>query len=221
MHLARPPHAAPLPAPHAAPRARARRARAPPTALPRAHAPPPATRARGVRTACPCPLTSRARRIARASYIMLDATVGALGFYLLGYGFAYGDKMRCAPHAAAARTWVPYCRSRQSRLALAPDAAAAACARPAQRRRQQRRQRLHRLAVLCAQPCAPAAARAPPHLARRSPHLSAPLALTRARAAAGLPYAKGKSQFYNWRVPPRRGARARAPPARTPSARAH
>ena len=28
---------------------------------------------------------------------MLDATVGALGFYLLGYGFAYGDRYECAP----------------------------------------------------------------------------------------------------------------------------
>ncbi len=27
-------------------------------------------------------------------YIMLDATVGALGWYFLGYGFAYGDAQR-------------------------------------------------------------------------------------------------------------------------------
>ena len=28
---------------------------------------------------------------------MMDATIGALGFYLLGYGFAYGDRYECAP----------------------------------------------------------------------------------------------------------------------------
>ena len=44
----------------------------------------------------------RLRRLRRAlrSYIMLDATVGALGFYLLGYGFAYGDRYECAGPAS-------------------------------------------------------------------------------------------------------------------------
>ena len=38
----------------------------------------------------------RRPRLALRSYIMLDATVGALGFYVLGYGFAYGDRYECA-----------------------------------------------------------------------------------------------------------------------------
>jgi hypothetical protein len=52
----------------------------------------------------------------RRSYIMLDATVGALGFYLLGYGFAYGDSLGCARarRGAAARI-VDFQRSRSQR----------------------------------------------------------------------------------------------------------
>ena len=44
----------------------------------------------------------------RRSYILLDATVGALGFYLLGYGFAYGDKVKCDPCWAAAQRRAPH-----------------------------------------------------------------------------------------------------------------
>jgi hypothetical protein len=71
---------------------------------------------------------------ARRSYIFLDATVGALGFYLLGYGFAYGDRMECVAarrrSAACAHCCCPVLRDGLAPpLALTPRRRGAGTAR--------------------------------------------------------------------------------------------
>jgi hypothetical protein len=130
-------------------------------------------------------------RCASCSYIMLDATVGALGFYVLGYGFAYGDRYECA--APATRRTGCACGASLLRGCTLARPAAGADARDPQLQRRQPGQRFHRQPVLRAVACVPERASRPPALDR-------PAHAARVHAA-GLPYAKGASKFYDWRVP--------------------
>jgi hypothetical protein len=85
----------------------------------------------------------------RRSYIFLDATVGALGFYLLGYGFAYGDSMKCvAERRRSAALAHCCCATGLHRRSHSRHTAAA-------QGRRERGQWLHRQQILRAERCAP------------------------------------------------------------------